>query len=356
MRMQDCCTRFHSTLASDQGAWAKGEQALTRFGPVPAEPSPVHPAILRPILARLRLASLVVAIALLTLSARASDDPFAAEDAARLRAGQALLSSAHAPATGDLAAMRQRGVIRVLVDWNRTSFFIENGQPRGLAYELMNAFGEWLNAREGRDDHRAPKLRILFVPMEFPDILPALVAGRGDLAAANLTVTEARARQVAFTRPYVTDVSEIIVSHKGAPPLASLDDLAGHTLFVQRGSAELESVTALSQRLVAAGRPAINIQLPPGQLELEDMLEMANSGAVDFVAVDSHIAALWAHVLPNLELRNDLTLATDRMIAGAVRHESVELKAALDAFIDEQGARHRAGAGDLIRRSYTNSH
>jgi membrane-bound lytic murein transglycosylase MltF len=296
---------------------------------------------------------LLLALLLLApLGVRADDAQHIAEEDARLRAGQALLATTHAVATGDLPAMRQRGVIRVLVDWNRTSFFIENGQPRGIAYELMNAFGEWLNAREGRDDHRAPKLRLLFVPTAFPDILPGLAAGRGDIAAANLTVTEERARHVTFTHPYVTDVSEIIVVHKGAPPLTSLDDLAGRTLFVQRGSAELESVTALSQRLVAAGRPAIGIQLPPGHLELEDMLELANSGAVPYVAADSHIAALWAHVLPNIELRSDLALATGRSIAGAVRNDSPELKAALDAFIDEQGARHRAGSGDLIRRYY----
>ena len=295
---------------------------------------------------------LVLALALLPLLAHADDDPFAAEDAARLSAGEALLARTHAVETGDLEAMRRRGTIRVLVDWNRTSFFIENGQPRGVAYELVNAFGEWLNAREGRDDQRAPKIRLLFVPMQFPDIVPALAAGRGDIAVANLTITEERARRVMFTRPYISDVSEIIVAHKGAPALASIEDLAGHTLYVERGSAELESATALSQRLVAAGRPAINIQLAPGHLELEDMLELANSGAMPLVAADSHIAALWAHILPDIELRENLKLASGRQIAPAVRHDSPELKAALDTFIAEQGARQRAGTADLIRRYY----
>jgi membrane-bound lytic murein transglycosylase MltF len=295
---------------------------------------------------------LLFALLLLPGVAFADDARHIAEENARLAAGQALLSTTHAHVVGDLPAMRGRGVIRVLVDWNRTGFFIENGQPRGIAFELINSFGDWLNAREGRDDHRAPKLRFLFVPTPFPEVLPALVAGRGDIAAAGITITEERSRQVAFVRPHVTDVSEIIVTARGAPPLASLDDLAGHSLFVQRGSSEMESVRALSARLVAAGRPAIDIREPPGELELDDMLEMANSGAVPYVAADSHIAELWSHVMPNIVLRRDLMLATGRQIAAAVRHDSPELKAALDAFLQEYGAHHRGGFADLIKRYY----
>lgn len=298
------------------------------------------------------LRRLLLALVLLPSLAYADDAQQEAEDNARLRAGEALLALTHAAATGDLAAIKSRGVIRILVDWNRTSFFIENGQPRGIAYELMNGFGEWLNAREGRDDHRAPKLRILFVPTTFSEILPALAAGRGDIATANLTVTEARSRLVTFTRPYVENVSEIIVSHKGAPPLASLEDLAGKTLYVQRGSSEQESAEALSKRLVAAGRPAIDIQLSAPHLELEDILVMTNSGAITYAAADSHVAALWAHVLPDLQLHNELALASGRNIAAAVRHDSPELKAALDAYIAEQGAQRRAGAIALFQRYY----
>jgi membrane-bound lytic murein transglycosylase MltF len=59
---------------------------------------------------------------------------------------------------------------------------------------------------------------------------------------------------------------------------------------------------------------------------------------------------LWARVLPDLVVRNELALATGRQIAPAVRHDSPELKAALDAYLAEQGARHRGGAADLIAR------
>jgi membrane-bound lytic murein transglycosylase MltF len=293
----------------------------------------------------------VLTLLALALPARA-DDPHHAADEARLRAGQALLATSRAVQHGDLDAMRARGTIRVLTDWTRTDFFIENGQPRGLSYELMNSFGEWLNAREGRDDHRAPKLRLLFVPTALADIVPALAAGRGDIAAAGITATEARARSVTFTRPYLTDVAEVVVAHRGAPALAGIEDLAGKPLLVQAGSSEEESARALSARLVGAGRAAIDIRPAPPGMTLEDALELANSGAVPYVVADSHVAKLWARVLHEIDVRTDLALSSGRQIAAAVRHDSPQLKEALDAFLAEHGERHRGGSGDLIARYF----
>src|SRR3954451_22382847 len=47
---------------------------------------------------------------------------------------------------GYLPDMRQRRLIRVLVPNNRTFFFYDGLQPRGLAYEFMNKFVDTLNA------------------------------------------------------------------------------------------------------------------------------------------------------------------------------------------------------------------
>lgn len=47
---------------------------------------------------------------------------------------------------GDLPGMRERRLIRVLVPNNRTFFFYDGLQPRGLAHELMTEFVNALNA------------------------------------------------------------------------------------------------------------------------------------------------------------------------------------------------------------------
>ena len=40
------------------------------------------------------------------------------------------------------------------------------------------------------------------MPVGRDELLPALVAGRGDIAAANLTITPERQRMVDFTPPF----------------------------------------------------------------------------------------------------------------------------------------------------------
>ena len=50
------------------------------------------------------------------------------------------------PFTGDLDGMIKRRVIRVGVTFNRTHYFIDKGQQRGLAYESIKQFEDDLNA------------------------------------------------------------------------------------------------------------------------------------------------------------------------------------------------------------------
>src|SRR5262249_20670344 len=129
------------------------------------------------------------------------------------------------PWTGDLDGMVERRVVRVLVPYSKTFYFVDlGGTQRGLSYELMQAFDDALNRKR-----KLTKLRIsvIFIPTTRDDLIPELVAGRGDIVAANMTVTPWRAGQVDFALPLATGVKEIVVSGPGAPELKTLDDLAG---------------------------------------------------------------------------------------------------------------------------------
>ena len=51
------------------------------------------------------------------------------------------------PFTGDLDEMVKRRNIRVAVTFNRTHYFIDKGQERGLTYEAVKSFENDLNTR-----------------------------------------------------------------------------------------------------------------------------------------------------------------------------------------------------------------
>ena len=50
------------------------------------------------------------------------------------------------PFTGDFDEMVKRRMIRVAVTFNRTHYFIDKGQERGITYESLKLFENDLNA------------------------------------------------------------------------------------------------------------------------------------------------------------------------------------------------------------------
>lgn len=70
--------------------------------------------------------------------------------------------------------------------------------------------------------------------MAFDAVIPAVAAGKADIAASGITITEERARQVLFSSPYV-EAAQVAVVPEGSP-LSKPSDLKGRRLGVQSGS------------------------------------------------------------------------------------------------------------------------
>jgi membrane-bound lytic murein transglycosylase MltF len=249
---------------------------------------------------------------------------------------------------GDLDAMAKRRVIRALVPFSKTLYFVDlGGAQRGISYDFMHAFEEDLNKKLARDKLR---LHVVFVPVARSQLLPMLIAGQGDVVAANLTVTPERQKLVDFTLPAARGVQELIVTGPGAPPLKTLDDLAGKEIYVSRATSYYENLVALNQRFRQRKLAPMKLREAPGHFETEDVLEMANAGLVKIVVADQYIAGLWRQVYPNIRVREDLVLHDGGDIAFAIRKNSPQLKARLDAFTKS----HAQGTlfGNVTLRKY----
>jgi membrane-bound lytic murein transglycosylase MltF len=239
------------------------------------------------------------------------------------------------PWTGDLPGMIKRRAIRVLVPYSRTLYFVDlGGTQRGMSYDFMRAFEDDFNNRLGRGDLR---VHVVFIPVSRARLLPLLTGGQGDVAAANLTITPERSRLVDFTTPVARNVSELIITGPGAPPLATLDDLAGKEIYVSRATSYYDSLVALNQQFLRRGLAPIRLREAPGNFETEDILEMANAGLVKIVVADGYIANLWRQVYPNISVHEDLIVHRNGDIAFAIRKGSPQLKAQLDAFARSHG-------------------
>ncbi|MEZ4551241.1 MAG: hypothetical protein R2860_10800 [Desulfobacterales bacterium] len=91
--------------------------------------------------------------------------------------------------TGDFPGMADRNIIRALVPYSKTYYFIDGIDQRGFAYEMLKAFEEYINAEQNRD---IIKIQVVVIPTRRNRLISDLVSGRGDIAAGNLTITSER--------------------------------------------------------------------------------------------------------------------------------------------------------------------
>jgi len=252
-----------------------------------------------------------------------------------------------APWFGDLDGMEERRVIRVLTVYGMSTYFIEKGQEGGIAYEMFKSFENEINKRKGR---KTVRIHVLFIPVARDELIQGLLDGYGDIAAAGLTITPEREALVDFTDPVSRKLSEVLVSGPSAPPVASITDLAGREIYVRASSSYRASLDALNRRFIEEGLEPVIIRDIDEILEDEDILEMVNSGALEWTVVDDYKAKIFTEVFDQLVVRDDIVFRTGGQIGYAIRKDSPQLKSALNEFLKS----HRQGTlkGNILINRY----
>ncbi|MCC6608939.1 MAG: lytic transglycosylase F [Burkholderiales bacterium] len=234
---------------------------------------------------------------------------------------------------GDFDGMKERRHIRVLVPYSRTLFFNDRGTQRGLTADTLQDFEKWINRKYKTG---ARPITVVALPTTRDRLFSAVVEGRGDIAAGNLTITPEREKLVDFSAPAVTNVAEVVVTGPASPALASLDDLAGKEIHVRKASSYYDSLVALNQRFRSERKPQAKLTLVPDALEDEDMMEMVNAGLLSIIVVDDWKAKLWAQILPKIKVNEALAVRTGGNIAWAFRTGSPLLAAEANEFLAKE--------------------
>ncbi|RDJ16875.1 lytic transglycosylase F [Rhizobium grahamii] len=254
------------------------------------------------------------------------------------------------PNTGDLDAMTKIRLIRILVPYSKTIYFIDKGRQYGTAVEFGTALEAELNKGKKKEIER---IRVAFIPTGRDRLISALKEGSGDIVMANLTVTPARLQEVDFSAPLYSDASEVLVSGPSAEPIASIDDLAGKEIRVRQTSSYYEHLLALNEQFKKDGKPEIQVKPIDENLEDEDLMEMVNAGLLPWTVVDGYKADIWAKVFTDMKVHADVAVSAHGQIAWAIRKDSPQLKAVLDNFAEQ----HKVGTtfGNMLRNRYFKS-
>lgn len=253
---------------------------------------------------------------------------------------------------GDFDGMKERRMVRILVPFSKTIYFLDKGAERGTAAETGRQFESCINTKYKTT--RAKKIHVAFVPVGRDQLFKDLNEGLGDIIAASLTITAERRQIVDFGNPGLTNISQLIVTGPSAPVLTRLEDLAGQEIEVRKTSSYWTHLQALSDRFKAEGLKEITLVPADENLEDEDLLEMVNAELLPFTVVDSYKARLWVKIFPNLKLRTDLAINTGGEIAWAVRKNSPLLLAEINACQKKFGP-NSPFFGEVMRKYYGNS-
>ncbi|HEU4688685.1 MAG TPA: transglycosylase SLT domain-containing protein, partial [Vicinamibacterales bacterium] len=148
-------------------------------------------------------------------------------------------------------------------------------------------------------------------------------------------------------------VNEVVVTGPGAPPIATVDDLAGQAVFVRKGSIYEESLVRLSEQLKARGKPAVVIDEAPDVLEDDDVLEMVNAGLAPITVVDDYLADFWSKVFTSIKVHRDMTVRSGGSLAVAFRKENPKLRETVNTWLRKHGKGD--GFRNTIERRYLDS-
>ena len=165
-----------------------------------------------------------------------------------------------------------REVLVVLTRNAPTTYYIDaSGNPAGYEFELASQFAASLGVEP------------LFVIKDtVGDVLEAMAAGQGDIAAAGLTRTVARGAQFSFGPDYKEITQQLVCNRRGDYP-RTLEDLPGHSLEVIADSSYDESLRQISAQLGGLSWRA------SAAFDTEGLLARVAAGEIDCTIADSNI-------------------------------------------------------------------
>jgi len=302
--------------------------------PYKAHPEKSHPT---------RLLHPILTAAMIAVWLAVSSIPSMAEEGAL--PAQALLSQK--PWQGDFEGMAERRLIRALVVYSKTFYFLDGMQQRGASYEMLKQFETFVNKKLKT---KTLKVQIAFIPVKRDQLFPGLLKGLGDIAAANLTITPERLKQVDFSNPFFSDVKEVLVTGPSAPPVKRVEDLSGKKIHVRKSSSYYESLVQLNGAFKQAGKPRVKLVAADERFEDEDLLEMVNAGLIPMIVMDSHKAEFWEQIFDNIQVHPQIAVRTGGKIAWAFRKNSPKLKALVNEFV--KGHKKGTLIGNIILKRY----
>ncbi len=168
--------------------------------------------------------------------------------------------------------------------------FVKDGKRTGFDIELVEALAGAMGKK------------VEWIDIDFKGLIPALQAGRADIAVSAIYITPERAKVVDFTDPYYA--GGLVVMTKKDGPVKTLKDLDGRKVSVQVGT---KSVNYLKEHYPSVQRVEVE--------KNQEMFNLVQIGRAEAAVTGKPAAKLFAQSTPDLTVLNDQITTEDYGIA-----------------------------------------
>ena len=121
--------------------------------------------------------------------------------------------------TGDFDGMVKRRVIRVLVVYSKTFYFLDKGTERGIAYDALKLFEDDIIKQPAVKKQLASKdlrVNVVFLPVQRDELIPALLKAAATLRPPFSPSRPSDKKFVDVSDPILGGVDEIVITGPGA--------------------------------------------------------------------------------------------------------------------------------------------
>ena len=230
----------------------------------------------------------------------------------------------------DWEEIKSSGKLIALVDNSTTSYFIYRGQPLGFEYELLNWFAQENNL----------ELEIVLIS-DLDSVFQKLNNGKGDIIAANLTVTKQRQELVNYTEPHLStrqvlvqklpeNYWQLTADKINSQLIKDPIELSNKNVWVRRNSSFYDRLVSLSNEI----GNEIHIIEADGKLQTEDLIRLVAEGEIDYTVADENVAKTNKKYYPNIDIETPISFTQN--IAWAINKQATGLQTVLNKWILEK--------------------
>lgn len=234
------------------------------------------------------------------------------------------------PVQRDFKEIKESKALRIITRYNSISYFLHNGSERGFEYDFLKAFA----------DENGLGLEAVII-QENQNPIDLLNSGEGDVIAANYAINDVRKAYHDFSKPYNQVNQVVILPDSKRGQILTLEELDNLEISVRKNSSYYARLTQLKKE----GYP-IKINIVSEDWDTEAILLGVVNNEFEATVADDNLFRAAQTYIP--ELTMGPVLSQIDSIAWGIRSNAPELKAKLDAFIDQH---YRIGEDGLPKRS-----